>query len=63
MDCESATREASQPKQAALLEGYRQMAADRERELEAEEWTEALIGDILGIDPAIASDSDEECEF
>ena len=28
-----------------LLEGYRQMAADRERESEAEEWTEGLIGD------------------
>jgi hypothetical protein len=29
-----------------LSEGYRAMAADREREAEAEEWSEALIGDI-----------------
>ena len=28
-----------------LLEGYRQMAADQEREAEAEEWTEGMIGD------------------
>jgi hypothetical protein len=32
-------------REAELLEGYRQMAADRERESEAEEWTEELIGD------------------
>jgi hypothetical protein len=31
--------------QEALLDGYRQMAADEEREAEAEEWCEALIGD------------------
>jgi hypothetical protein len=49
--------------QADLAEGYRQMAADIEREVEAEEWAEALIGDILEIDPAIASDSNEEYEF
>lgn len=29
-----------------LSEGYRAMAADREREAEAEDWSEALIGDI-----------------
>ncbi len=29
----------------ALLEGYRQMAADEEREAEAMEWSEGLIGD------------------
>jgi hypothetical protein len=28
-----------------LLDGYRQMAADGMREREAEEWTDALIGD------------------
>ena len=28
-------------KQETLAEGYRQMAADRAREAEAEEWTEA----------------------
>ena len=32
-------------REAELLEGYRQMAADRERETEAEEWVEGLIGD------------------
>jgi hypothetical protein len=41
-----AARGASQTKQALLEEGYRMMAADREREAEAEEWTEALIGDL-----------------
>ena len=30
---------------AELLEGYRQMAADQEQEAEAEEWAEGLIGD------------------
>jgi hypothetical protein len=29
-----------------LADGYRSMAADRAREAEAEEWTEAFIGDI-----------------
>ena len=32
-------------REATLLEGYRQMAADSEREAEADEWTEGLIGD------------------
>ncbi|MFZ0392594.1 MAG: hypothetical protein WCF17_08360 [Terracidiphilus sp.] len=40
-----AAREASQSKHASIEEGYRMMAADREREAEAEEWTEGLIGD------------------
>ena len=30
---------------AELLSGYREMASDRERETEAEEWSEGLIGD------------------
>jgi hypothetical protein len=34
-----------QKEEAALLESYRQMAADHEREAEAEEWVEGLIGD------------------
>ena len=42
----AAAHETSQAKQATLAEGYRLMAADRAREAEAEEWTEALIGDI-----------------
>jgi len=33
-------------REAELLNGYREMAADRAREMEAEEWTEALVGDI-----------------
>jgi hypothetical protein len=41
-----AAEELSRTKQHDLAEGYRLMAADRERETEAEEWTEALIGDI-----------------
>jgi hypothetical protein len=41
-----AAQELRQAKQNNLAEGYRLMAADREREAEAEEWTEALIGDI-----------------
>jgi len=40
-----AAREAAQSKHAAIEDGYRMMAADREREAEAEEWTEGLIGD------------------
>jgi hypothetical protein len=31
---------------AALADGYREMAADRAREAEAEEWVEGLVGDI-----------------
>jgi hypothetical protein len=42
----SAAQDRSRAKQNDLEEGYRLMAADREREAEAEEWTEALIGDI-----------------
>ena len=41
----TAAREVSRARRASLLEGYRMMAADREREAEAEEWTEGLIGD------------------
>lgn len=32
----------------ALVEGYRAMAADEEREREADEWVEALTEDIVG---------------
>jgi hypothetical protein len=34
-----------QKQQKDLADGYKMMAADREREAEAEEWTEGLIGD------------------
>jgi hypothetical protein len=40
-----AAREAARSEHAAIAEGYRMMAADRERESEAEEWIEGLIGD------------------
>jgi hypothetical protein len=30
-----------------LAEGYRQMAADAEREREAEEWCDGLVGDAF----------------
>ena len=42
----NAAQEWSRAKQNDLAEGYRMMAADREREADAEEWTEATIGDI-----------------
>ena len=42
----NAAQDLRQAKQNDLAEGYRLMAADRDREAEAEEWTEALIGDI-----------------
>jgi hypothetical protein len=34
---------------AALGESYRQMAAEIDQEMQAEEWAEALIGDAFGI--------------
>lgn len=33
--------------EAALLQGYREMAADELREREAREWEDGLIGDTL----------------
>jgi hypothetical protein len=42
----AAAYETSRNKQNALAEGYQMMAADRAREAEAEEWAEALIGDV-----------------
>jgi len=42
----NAAQEWNRARQNDLAEGYRQMAADRAREIEAAEWTEALIGDI-----------------
>jgi hypothetical protein len=40
-----AARAISQKRQTSLAEAYKMMAADREREAEAEEWTEGLVGD------------------
>jgi len=41
----AAAQAISHQRQTALKEEYRLMAADRERESEAEEWAEGLIGD------------------
>lgn len=41
-----AAQEVSRATHESLAEGYRSMAIDRAREAEAEEWAEALIGDI-----------------
>jgi hypothetical protein len=38
-------QELNNNREADLLEGYRMMAADQEQEVEAEEWSEGLIGD------------------
>jgi hypothetical protein len=38
-------RELASGNEALLTASYREMASDREREAEAEEWTEGLIGD------------------
>ena len=43
MDRDTAAHDTSQERQMALAEGYRQMAADREREMEAEEWTKQTL--------------------
>jgi hypothetical protein len=41
-----AAKDSEHETQTALADGYRHMAADRAREVEAEEWTEGLIGNI-----------------
>lgn len=41
----AAARDIRNAKAASLVDGYRMMAEDREREVEAEEWIEGLIGD------------------
>jgi hypothetical protein len=56
MDYDNAANKRGEWSHADLAEGYREMAADRQQEMEAEEWTEALIGDILEVDPAIAEE-------
>jgi len=50
MDQESASHKTGQTSQATLAEGYRQMAADIKQEIEAEEWSEAMVGDVLDVD-------------
>ena len=50
MDRDSAAQATVQAKQTALTDGYREMAADRDHEVEAEEWTEGLIGDAFEVD-------------
>jgi len=46
MDHKEGSNEIGQSSNADLAEGYRQMAAGIEHEAEAEEWAEALIGDV-----------------
>jgi hypothetical protein len=55
MDDDAEAAEARKTREAALAEGYRQMAADVEHELEADEWAEALIGDALEVEGEIIS--------
>jgi hypothetical protein len=43
---DTAGEETIRARQTALAEGYREMADDREREMEAEEWTEHILFDI-----------------
>lgn len=45
-EVERAAREAAEQTPNSLTARYREMAADREREQEAEEWSEGLIGDV-----------------
>jgi hypothetical protein len=65
MDYGNAANERGEWSQADLAEGYRETAADREQEMEAEEWIEALIGDINaeadsnGVDPSLVSGKNE----
>jgi hypothetical protein len=47
MDRETVPGQDNSEIETALLEGYRQMAADQEQEKEAEEWAEAMIGDAF----------------
>jgi hypothetical protein len=42
---ESAARAAAERSPNSLIARYREMASDRQREAEAEEWSEELIGD------------------
>jgi hypothetical protein len=49
MNPKNAAHETSPARQDVLAEGYRQMAADIEREMEADEWAEALVGDVLEV--------------
>jgi hypothetical protein len=42
---ESKVEELNGTREAALLDAYRELAADEEQEAEADEWTEGLIGD------------------
>lgn len=43
---EEAARAAAENSPHSLVTKYREMAADEEREREAEEWSEGLIGDV-----------------
>ncbi len=45
---EEAAREEAAKSETGLAAGYREMAKDKDREREASEWTEGLIGDATG---------------
>lgn len=50
MNHETDLIEKNEKYRAVLVEGYRQMAADRDQEALAHEWAEALIGDVSDLD-------------
>jgi len=56
MDQDSAVPKTGQTGHADLAEGYRRMAADAEHEMEAQEWAEALIGDVSDVDEETVND-------
>jgi len=45
MDHNTAIPGKSETNKSDLVDSYRQMAADQERELEAQEWTESILFD------------------
>ena len=57
MNSKNAVHETGTISHGTLADGYRQMAADIEHELEADEWTEALVGDILEVNRGPVSGS------
>jgi hypothetical protein len=56
MNHEADAIKARRGSQAALAEGYRQMAGDRDQEAKAVEWTEVLIGDTWEVGEGTAEE-------
>ena len=46
MDRDTAAHETSEQSQAVQADGYREMAADIEHEMEAEEWVEQILFEV-----------------